>query len=72
MSRRGHWPTAQVPGFSQGAGTGRVVAAASLEAGPSIPFTIAETRRRYEDRNAVVPERFSSLRARKFCRNVAQ
>jgi hypothetical protein len=41
-----HFPIAQVPGLSQGAGTGRVVAAASMEAGPSIPLTMAETRQR--------------------------
>ena len=41
-----HSPIGQAPGLAQGAGTGRVVAAASSEAGPSTPFTIAATRQR--------------------------
>jgi uncharacterized small protein (DUF1192 family) len=42
----GHLPIAQVPGFSQGAGTARVTAAASMKAGSSIPFATAEMRQR--------------------------
>ena len=39
-------PADKLPGFSHGAGFDRVVAATSVDAGPSIPFTMAETRQR--------------------------
>ena len=41
-----HLPIGQVPGVSQGAGVGSVLAVASIEIGPSTPFTTAETRQR--------------------------
>jgi hypothetical protein len=41
-----HLPIGQVPGLSHGAGVDRVLAAASIEAGPSTPLTIAATRQR--------------------------
>jgi uncharacterized small protein (DUF1192 family) len=41
-----HLPIAQLPGFSQGGGTARVTAAASMKAVSSIPFATAEMRQR--------------------------
>src|ERR1700730_2464198 len=41
-----HLPIAQLPGFSQGGGTARVTAAASMKAVSSMPFATAEKRQR--------------------------
>jgi hypothetical protein len=41
-----HLSIGQLPGCSQTAGVARVLADASLEGGPSMPFTTAVTRQR--------------------------